>query len=64
MPAALMTGCHFSISSFWNFASASGLDMLAWQAIGTWELWLGPIEAEKARTEVKNDLMKHLRANP
>jgi shikimate dehydrogenase len=31
----------------------SGLDMLAWQALGTWELWVGPIAgAEKVKTEL------------
>jgi shikimate dehydrogenase len=38
--------------------TVGGLDMLIWQALGTWELWFGPIPG-KAR--VKADLARYLR---
>lgn len=38
--------------------AVGGLDMLIWQAIGTWEIWFGPV---RSKARVKVALAKHLR---
>ena len=37
-----------------------GLDMLVWQALATWEIWIGPLEQS---AHLKVDLMQHLQNN-
>lgn len=38
--------------------TVGGLDMLIWQAIGTWEIWFGPV---RGRAELKAALVRRLR---
>jgi shikimate dehydrogenase len=38
--------------------TVGGLDMLIWQAIGTWEVWFGPL---RGKAPVKAALARHLR---
>jgi shikimate dehydrogenase len=40
-----------------GLASVGGLDMLIWQAIGTWEIWFGRVSS---RNRLKSALKRHL----
>jgi shikimate dehydrogenase len=42
----------------------SGLDMLVYQALATWEIWFGPLGELPELQSLKDALMRHLRERP
>jgi shikimate dehydrogenase len=43
-----------------GLSTLGGLDMLIWQALATWEIWMGPIaHAQRLKVELKKVLIKY-----